>query len=154
MNIFFCHSRAGGNPDFARRPGESREPGIIRNGLFHLASLGLKIFFRLCNISLPLFPLPLFLFFSAKSCGTLTFKLWRCFMRSIKDLIQEAAALPIEERIILVDSLLRTLNVPNPDIDAEWIGVAKRRLAELRTGRVNPIPGDQVFARIRERFGR
>lgn len=75
-------------------------------------------------------------------------------MHSTKEIIQEAAALPVEERIIVVDSLLRTLNVPNPDIDKEWVAVAKRRLAELRSGHVSPVPGDQVFARIRERFGR
>ena len=75
-------------------------------------------------------------------------------MHSTKDIIQEAAALPVEERIIVVDSLLRTLNIPVPDIDAEWAAVAKHRLAELRSGRVNPVPGDMVFARIRERFGR
>ena len=30
--------------------------------------------------------------------------------------------------------------------------VAKRRLVELRSGRVKAIPGDEVFAKIRERF--
>ena len=75
-------------------------------------------------------------------------------MHNTEDIIQEAASLPIEERIIVVDSLLRTLNMPDPDIDTEWVKVAKRRLVELRSGRVNPVPGDQVFARIRERFGR
>ena len=75
-------------------------------------------------------------------------------MQSTKDIIQEAASLPVEERIIVVDSLLRTLNIPNPDIDSEWIGVAKRRLVELRSKRVSPVPGDQVFARIKGSFGR
>ena len=75
-------------------------------------------------------------------------------MHSTKDIIEEAAALPVEERIIVVDSLLRTLNMPDSDIDKEWAVVAKRRLAELRSGRVNPVSGGQVFARIRERFGR
>ncbi len=75
-------------------------------------------------------------------------------MNKTEDIIQEAASLPVEERIIVVDSLLRTLNMPDPDIDKEWAVVAKRRLAELRSGRVNPVPGDQVFAQIRERFGR
>jgi putative addiction module component (TIGR02574 family) len=75
-------------------------------------------------------------------------------MHGTKDIIQEAAALPVEERVIVVDSILRTLNPPNPDIDKEWINVAKRRLAELRSGRVRPVPGDHVFARIRERFAR
>jgi putative addiction module component (TIGR02574 family) len=75
-------------------------------------------------------------------------------MHSTDEIIQEAASLPVEERIIVVDSLLRTLNMPDPDIDKEWAVAAKRRLAELRSGRVNPVPGDQVFMRIRERFGR
>lgn len=75
-------------------------------------------------------------------------------MHGTKDIIQEAAALPVEERVIVVDSILRTLNPPNPDIDKEWVDVAKRRLAELRSGRVRPVPGDHVFARIRERFAR
>jgi putative addiction module component (TIGR02574 family) len=75
-------------------------------------------------------------------------------MNSTEDIIQQAASLPVEERIIVVDSLLRTLNIPETEIDKEWAEVAKRRLVELRSGRVNPVPGDQVFARIRERFGR
>ena len=37
--------------------------------------------------------------------------------------------------------------------DAEWIKIARRRLAELRSGSVSPIPGDEFFAKIRERFG-
>ena len=75
-------------------------------------------------------------------------------MHNTEDIIQEATSLPVEERIMVVDSLLRTLNMPDPDIDKEWAVVAKRRLVELRSGRINPIPGNQVFARIRERFGR
>ncbi len=75
-------------------------------------------------------------------------------MSNTEEIIQEATSLPVEERIIVVDSLLRTLNMPDPDIDKEWAVVAKRRLAELRSGRVHPVPGGQVFARIRERFGR
>jgi putative addiction module component (TIGR02574 family) len=75
-------------------------------------------------------------------------------MHNTEEIIQEAASLPVEERIIVVDSLLRTLNMPDPDIDREWAVVARRRLAELRSGRVKPVSGDDVFTRIRERFGR
>jgi hypothetical protein len=73
-------------------------------------------------------------------------------MHGTKDIIQEVAALPVEERIIVVDSILRTLNLPNPDIDKEWVDIAKRRRDELRAGRVKPVPGHLVFTRIRERF--
>lgn len=75
-------------------------------------------------------------------------------MHGTKDIIQEAAALPVEQRIILIDSILRTLNIPNPDIDTKWAAVARRRLAELRSGHVNPVPGEQVFAQIKKRFER
>ena len=40
-------------------------------------------------------------------------------MHNTEDIIQEAISLPVEERIIVVDSLLRTLSIPNPNIDTE-----------------------------------
>ncbi|MBI4615838.1 MAG: addiction module protein, partial [Planctomycetes bacterium] len=73
-------------------------------------------------------------------------------MRGAKEIILEAAALPVEERALVVDSLLRTLNAPRPEIDAQWAAAAKRRLAELRAGTARPISGDEVFAKIQERF--
>ena len=47
-------------------------------------------------------------------------------------------------------------NDPKALMDAAraWADVAKRRLAELRSGRVRAVPGDVVFGRIRERFAR
>jgi len=73
-------------------------------------------------------------------------------MHGTKEIIEEASALPIEGRAAVVDSLLRSLNVPDPEIDRAWLDVAKRRLTEIRAGRVIPVPGDQVFARIKDRF--
>ncbi len=73
-------------------------------------------------------------------------------MHGMKEIIQEAESLPIEERVIVVDSLLRTLNPPSAEIDAEWVKIAKRRLSELRAGSVKPVPGNVVFAKIHERF--
>ena len=73
-------------------------------------------------------------------------------MHGVKELIQEAVSLPIEERVMVVDSLLRTLNPSDSEIEKEWVAVAKRRLAELRSGSVKAIPGEEVFAKIQERF--
>ena len=73
-------------------------------------------------------------------------------MPSTADIIHEAKALPVEERALVVDSLLRSLNPPDPEIDRKWAVVATRRLEELRSGRVKPIPGEEVFAKIRQRF--
>jgi len=75
-------------------------------------------------------------------------------MHRIEDIIREASELPVEDRANVIDSLLRTLNAPNPEIDRAWSETARRRLAELRSGRVQPIPGNRVFAKIKERFAR
>ena len=70
----------------------------------------------------------------------------------MKELIEEVVSLPVEERAIVAESILRSLNPPESDIDREWARVAERRLAELRSGVVKPIPGEQVFARVWKRF--
>ena len=74
-------------------------------------------------------------------------------MPSTIEIIRDAESLPVEERTLIVDTLLRTLNPPDPEIDRKWAAVAKRRLEELRSGKVRPVPGDEVFAKIRQRFG-
>lgn len=68
------------------------------------------------------------------------------------DLIAEAISLPVEERALVVDSLLKSLNPPETVIDKKWASVAKKRLAELRTGEVKAVPGDEVFQKIWNRF--
>ncbi len=73
-------------------------------------------------------------------------------MHGMKEIIEEAESLPVEERAMVIDSLLRSLNSSSTEIDREWLKVAKCRLAELRSGAVKSIPGDEVFRKIRERF--
>jgi putative addiction module component (TIGR02574 family) len=73
-------------------------------------------------------------------------------MAGMNDIIKEAESLPIEERVIIIDSLLQTINPPLAGVEIEWIKVAKRRLAELRSGEIKAVPGNEVFARIRARF--
>ncbi len=65
-----------------------------------------------------------------------------------KDLIAEAISLPIEERAIVVESILSSLNPPDPSTDKKWKSVAKKRLQELRSGSTEAIPGDEVFNKI------
>ncbi len=71
---------------------------------------------------------------------------------TMKELIEEVISLPVEERAVVADSILRSLNPPESDIDRKWAQVAQRRLEELRSGKVRAIPGEQVFARIWKRF--
>ena len=69
-----------------------------------------------------------------------------------KQLIDEAISLPVEERVLVVDSLLRSLNQPESEIDKKWANEAKRRLAELRSGSVEAISGEDVFGKVWRRF--
>ncbi len=69
-----------------------------------------------------------------------------------KELIDEAVSLPVEERAIVVDCLLRTLNQPESEIDKKWAVVAQRRLAEMRSRTVEPVSGEEVFEKIWKRF--
>jgi putative addiction module component (TIGR02574 family) len=73
-------------------------------------------------------------------------------MTGMKEIIKEAESLPIEERVIVIDSLLQSINPPSAEVEAEWIKVAKRRLAELRSGEVKTVPGNKVFDKIRARY--
>ncbi len=74
-------------------------------------------------------------------------------MHGANEIIREAAELPIEERALVIDSLLKTFNPPEPEIDRQWAALAQRRLDELRSGAVRPIPLSEVFDQIRNRFG-
>lgn len=69
-----------------------------------------------------------------------------------KELIDEAVSLPVEERALVIDSLLRSLNQPESEIDRKWIAVAQRRLTEMRSGTVDAVPGEEVFEKIWKRF--
>jgi len=69
-------------------------------------------------------------------------------------LIAEAVALPVEERARVVENLLSSLNPPDQAVDAAWASVARRRLDDLRSGRVEAIPGEVVFERIRQRYSK
>lgn len=69
---------------------------------------------------------------------------------SADEIIQEAQALPPEERAAVVDSILRSLNPPDPDIDEQWIALARERLADYRSGDTQPVPGADVISKLNE----
>ena len=68
-------------------------------------------------------------------------------------LADQILSLPCEDRVYLVDRLLQSLNAPSrEEIDRLWAEEADRRIDELDSGKVQAIPGEQVFAEIRERI--
>lgn len=59
---------------------------------------------------------------------------------------QEEFALWYEERLTKVG--------PVPEIDPLWTVEIQRRLDEICSGKVQAIPGEQVLADLRRRYGR
>lgn len=69
-----------------------------------------------------------------------------------EDLLREIESLPVEERARVADSVLKTLNPTESEIDKKWAEVAKRRLEEIKAGAVRPVSGQDVFDEIWKRF--
>ena len=71
---------------------------------------------------------------------------------NMQQLIEEAVSLPVDERAHMVDLLLRSLNPPESAWDQQWLDEAQRRLADLRSGRVTAVSGEDVFNRLWSRL--
>lgn len=69
-----------------------------------------------------------------------------------QQLIAEANELPLEDRALVVDSLLHSLNASSSDVDQQWLKLAKQRLDEVKSGKVATVSAQEVFGKIWNRF--
>lgn len=73
---------------------------------------------------------------------------------TVQQLVSEARLLPREQLNQLFDLLLvESFGQPDPRIDAAWRKETRRRVAEIQSGQVQGIPGDQVMAELRRAVG-
>jgi putative addiction module component (TIGR02574 family) len=69
----------------------------------------------------------------------------------LKQLADQALALPEDERLILADVLWASVpNAAELEVDDELIAEIERREAEIASGAVKPIPYEQAMREIRE----
>lgn len=54
-------------------------------------------------------------------------------------------ALKPEERFIIIEGLLKSLDEPNQKIDEIWAEESKKRLKAYRCGKLEGIPMEEVF---------
>lgn len=73
---------------------------------------------------------------------------------STADLASIADSLPIDLKIELIDKLLDSISPTDIEIGELWKTEIERRIDEVESGTVQTIPGDEVFAKVRERFGK
>jgi hypothetical protein len=71
-------------------------------------------------------------------------------MHTTQDIIAEVSDLPVQDRVDVVDALLRTLNGNRPEIDRLWGELALHRHTELQSGSVVPVPVAQVLSKVRQ----
>ncbi|MFN0071431.1 MAG: addiction module protein [Chloroflexota bacterium] len=72
----------------------------------------------------------------------------------LEDLAAEAKKLPPEARARLADLLVESLDQADfGPVDHEWIAVARQRRDEVRTGAVEPIPGEIALQSVRDLLG-
>jgi putative addiction module component (TIGR02574 family) len=72
--------------------------------------------------------------------------------RDVKDIAAEALQLPLEARAELASQLLESLDdLSEKEIEHLWAAEAERRFSEYKAGRVEAIPAEEVFARLRSR---
>jgi len=67
------------------------------------------------------------------------------------EIMEMADSLPIDIKIELVDRLLDSISPTQSEIDELWKIEVERRVDEVESGKVKTIPGDEVFAKIRDR---
>lgn len=64
-------------------------------------------------------------------------------------------ALSLEDKTDLLRSLIAELDGPaDLDVETAWLTEAQRRHREVIEGKVQPIPGERVFANLRARLKR
>jgi putative addiction module component (TIGR02574 family) len=67
-------------------------------------------------------------------------------------LARTAVLLPPKDRTYLAEQLLASLE--ESDLEQQWTAEAKRRRDDVRSGRVQPVPAEEVYCRIDRLLGK
>jgi hypothetical protein len=69
-------------------------------------------------------------------------------------LLEQVESLPLDERLSLLDRVLRTLHGAASGNDRKWLAEANKRLRDVKAGRIKTLPGREVLAEARRRLKR
>jgi putative addiction module component (TIGR02574 family) len=72
----------------------------------------------------------------------------------VSELLEKALALSTQERGVLIDRLIASLDEGPAEegVNAAWDREIKRRVDDIRAGRVKMIPGEKVLGRLKARL--
>ena len=73
---------------------------------------------------------------------------------TVEQITAEAMQLPVTSRAELAEKLVESLDLTeDSDLQRIWADEATQRLDDVRSGRVQTIPGEKVVAEIRQMLG-
>jgi putative addiction module component (TIGR02574 family) len=64
---------------------------------------------------------------------------------SSKDVLEQALKLKPEERFMVVEGIIKSLDEPDSSLDTIWADEAERRLDAYRAGNLEGIPMEEIF---------
>jgi putative addiction module component, TIGR02574 family len=64
---------------------------------------------------------------------------------SSKEILKQALKLKPEEKFLVIEGLLKSLDEPDQQLDAVWVEEAERRLKAYREGRLEGISMEDIF---------
>lgn len=73
---------------------------------------------------------------------------------TLEQIVEEARHWPPEKVGELVSRLTEDVHASDPEIEAAWKTEIDRRIEEIQSGKVQGIPAEEVFARVRKIIGR
>ena len=73
-------------------------------------------------------------------------------MYKTNEIMDEIDSLPIDIKTQILERILYSINPTQERIDRLWAKESEKRVKEIKTGKVNTIPGEKVFEEIRKRL--
>ncbi len=70
------------------------------------------------------------------------------------EIIDMALQLEAAERYEVVEKIMQSLDKPDPEVEEAWEREADRREAELESGSISAVSGQEAIARLRARLTR
>ena len=71
----------------------------------------------------------------------------------LSEVLEKALSLSTQDRSLLIDRLIASLDEEPAEegVEAAWDDEIKRRIDDIRSGRVKTIPGEEVLGRLKAR---
>ncbi len=64
---------------------------------------------------------------------------------SLPEIMEEAMSLKPQDRYIIIENLIHSLNKPDKEIDKIWIQESQKRFKAYKEGKIKTVSYNQVF---------